>query len=272
MTNKNISLNVTDLGIEKECSICFEQLLTDVVCCQECSKWIHKNCWRRTECPFCRNVKGWRKLNNIERTIKNQLKFECEGCEVELDHEKMLVHIKICSKVEVLCECNKLITREQLKDHLEVCSQVETVKDPEIEYLEPSAPLELPTLPTPPEPSAPPEYESSALPESFHSNSERIWIQEVISMGFTSLRVEQMLKEKRRLEERYYPYPIPSSEKYNYQIYRYHFPGQKRQRFKPRSTPTPDEDFSSFIIHNIFPARKPRKSLKKRFIKKLLKS
>ena len=107
MTNKNISLNVTELGIEKECSICFEQLLTDVVCCRTCSKWIHINCWRSGECPYCKSSSGWRKLNNVERMIKDQLKFECEGC-------------------EVLCKCNKLIVREQLEDHLEVCSPVST--------------------------------------------------------------------------------------------------------------------------------------------------
>ena len=137
MTNKNISLNVNDLGISKECSICFYQLLTDVVCCRECSKWIHKNCWKTAECPYCRDVKGWRRLTNIERTIRDKLKFKCEGCEIELDHLSMLKHIKTCPKVKILCECNKFIVREQLDDHLITCSPVSTASshqsgDPEI--------------------------------------------------------------------------------------------------------------------------------------------
>ena len=114
---------MTDIDFQ-ECSICFEQLLSDVVCCKKCEHWIHIKCWRTGTCPFCRSVKGWRKLSRVENSFRNKLTFKCEGCDVKLNVNEMSEHVKTCPEVDVLCECEKLIKRKALQIHLKVCKMV----------------------------------------------------------------------------------------------------------------------------------------------------
>ena len=101
----------------QECSICFEQLLSDVVCCKECEHWIHISCWRTGTCPFCRSVEGWRKLSRIEKFFRNKLTFKCEGCKEKLNILEMSKHVLTCQQVDVECDCGKLIKRGALQIH-----------------------------------------------------------------------------------------------------------------------------------------------------------
>ncbi len=194
-----MTLNVNDFGIEKECSICREQLLTDVVCCRICCKWIHYSCWIKSarKCPYCKSSEGDRDLSNIERIIRDQLKFKCEGCEIELGHKEMLEHIKSCPKVEVQCKCNKFIPREQLKDHLITCSLVSTATisnqsdDPEIVNV--GVTPTMVDLPDDPEidnvtdPQIDPEIANNVESEKSFSKYKKIAVIIIIVMTYISL-------------------------------------------------------------------------------------
>ena len=104
----------------KKCSICFEQLLHDVVCCKECEHWIHISCWRSGKCYLCRSEDGWRKLSRVEIKFQKKLIFECEGCKVKLNVLEMSKHIKICPKLFKchLCKSDSLFVSDQLYNHL----------------------------------------------------------------------------------------------------------------------------------------------------------
>jgi len=111
-----------DLDEYRECKICREQLIDDVVCCVKCPKWIHKQCWERQtgrkKCPWCQNSKHFRVLNPIEQTIRQQIMFNCEGCNVKQSYKKIVKHRETCPECDVVCyDCYDKIKRKDIEHH-----------------------------------------------------------------------------------------------------------------------------------------------------------
>ena len=108
------------------CPICKDVML-EPYSIYECSHTFCQPCVlsiNNDKCPLCRIEFEESKLNLSLRGLVDKLKVSCISCNWNGTFEQSKNHLKSeCPKL-VLCQCDKIITKENYDNHIEICPKV----------------------------------------------------------------------------------------------------------------------------------------------------